>query len=125
LTDNMDAKIANKLLAYDSLLLMDIMRRPGDILHKALAAGSNQIQLATKFLTPNFSIDILIKVLPPSGPDSLPGGSWWQSGLGTHIGDTLSVVVVVELGGEENILLASPPSWRRVHHATLEPGRAC
>ena len=39
---------------------------------------------------------------------------------------TLSVVVVVvELGGEENILLASPPSWRRVHHATLEPGRAC
>ena len=35
------------------------------------------------------------------------------------------VVVVVELGGEENILLASPPSWRRVHHATLEPGRAC
>ena len=39
---------------------------------------------------------------------------------------TLSVVVVVfELGGEENILLASPPSWRRMHHATLEPGRAC
>ena len=39
---------------------------------------------------------------------------------------TLSVVVVVvELRGEENILLASPPSWRRVHHATLEPGRAC
>ena len=38
---------------------------------------------------------------------------------------TLSVVVVVELGGEENILLAAPPSWRRVHHATLEPGRAC
>ena len=33
--------------------------------------------------------------------------------------------MVVELGGEENILLASPPSWRRVHHATLEPGRAC
>ena len=32
---------------------------------------------------------------------------------------------MVKLGGEENILLAAPPSWRRVHHATLEPGRAC
>ena len=38
---------------------------------------------------------------------------------------TLGVVVVVELGGEENILFAPPSSWRRVHHTTLEPGRAC
>ena len=86
--DIMDAKIANNLLAYDFLLLLDIIRRPGDVLHKALVAGSNQLQLATKFLTPNFSRDILINVLRPSGTDSLPGGSWWQSGLGTHIGDT-------------------------------------
>ena len=38
---------------------------------------------------------------------------------------TLTMVVVVELGGEENILFAPPSSWRRVHHITLEPGRAC
>ena len=88
LIDIMDAKIANNILTYDSLLLFDIIRRPGGVLHKALAASSNQLQLATKFLTPNFSRNILIKVLRPSGPDSLPGGSWWQSGLGTHIGDT-------------------------------------
>ena len=87
--DTIDAKVANNILAYDSLLLLDIIRSPGDIhLHKALVAGSNQLQLATKFLTPNFSRDILIKVLRPLGPDSLPGSSWWQSGLGTHIGDT-------------------------------------
>ena len=75
-------------MAYDSILLLDIIWRPGDTLDKALVVSSNQLQLATKFSTPNFSIDILIKVLRPSGPDSLPGGSWWQSGLGTHIGDT-------------------------------------
>ena len=74
-------------MTYDSILLLDIMR-PGGILNKALVVSSNQLQLATKFSTPNFSRDILIKVLRPSGPDSLPGGSWWQSGLGTHIGDT-------------------------------------
>ena len=57
--------------------------------------------------------------------------SYWRHLNNTYstrarwIHPTLSVVVVVELGGEENILLASPPSWRRVHHATLEPGRAC
>ena len=88
LIDIKDAMIANNILACASLLLSDIIRRPGDILHIALAANSNQLQLATKFLTPNFSKDILIKVLRPSGPDSLPGGSWRQSGLGTHIGDT-------------------------------------
>ena len=84
----MDAKIANNILAYESLFLLDIIRRPGDILHNALAASSYQLQLATKFLTPNFSRNILIKVLRPSGPDSLPGGSRWQSGLGTHVGGT-------------------------------------
>ena len=86
--DTMDAKVANNILAYDSLLLLDIIRRSGDILRKALAASSNQLQLATKFLTPNFSRDILINVLRPSGTDSLPGGSWWQSGFGTRIRDT-------------------------------------
>ena len=95
----MDAKIANKLLAYDSLLLMDIIRRPGDILRKALAASSNQLQLVTIFLTPNFLRDILIKVLRPSGPDSLPGGSWWQSGFGTHIRDTWTTPIQPELAG--------------------------
>ena len=94
-----DAKIANNLLAYDFLLLLDIIRRPGDILHKALAASSNQLQLATKFLTPNFSRDILIKVLRPLGPDSLPGSSWWQSGLGTHIGDTWTTLIQPKLAG--------------------------
>ena len=124
------------------LLLLDIIRRPGDILRKALAASSNQLQLATKFLTPNFWRDILIA---DKGISTIrPGFSAWLFlvAIGTwnsywrHLNNTystrarwihltLSVVVVVELGGEENILLASPPSWRRVHHATLEPGRAC
>ena len=84
----MDAKIANNILACDYLLLFDIIRGPGDNLHKALAASSNQLQLATKFLTPNFSGNILIKGLRPSGPDSLPSGSRWQSGLGAHVGGT-------------------------------------
>ena len=138
----MDAKIANNLLAYDFILLLDIIRRPGDILRKALAASSNQLKLATKFLTPNFWRDILIA---DKGISTIrPGFSAWLFlvAIGTwnsywrHLNNTystrarwihltLSVVVVVELGGEENILLASPPSWRRVHHATLEPGRAC
>ena len=91
--------IANNMLACASLLLSDIIRRPGDILHIALAANSNQLQLATKFLTPNFSKDILIKVLRPSGPDSLPGGSWRQSGLGTHIGDTWTTLIQPGLAG--------------------------
>ena len=88
LIDIMDAKIANNILACDYLLLFDIIRGPGDNLHKALAASSNQLQLATKFLTPNFSGNILIKGLRPSGPDSLPSGSRWQSGLGAHVGGT-------------------------------------
>ena len=89
----------DRLLAYDSILLLDITKRTGDILDKALVVTSNQLQLATKFSTPNFSIDILIKVLRPSGPDSLPGGSWWQSGLGTHIGDTWTTFIQPELAG--------------------------
>jgi len=87
LIDIMDAKIANNILAYDSLLLFDIIRRPGDILHKALAASSNQLQLATIFLTPNFSRNILIKKpnfskkYTDKGPSTIrPGFSaWWFS----------------------------------------------
>jgi len=45
LIDIKDAKIANNMLAYDSLLLFDMIRRPGDILHKALAASSKNFNL--------------------------------------------------------------------------------
>ena len=132
--------IANNMLACASLLLSDIIRRPGDILHIALAANSNQLPTCNEILDAKF-----FKRYTDKGSSTIrPGFSawWFLAAIGPwnpywrHLNNTystrarwihltLGVVVVVELGGEENILLAAPPSWRRVHHATLEPGRAC
>ena len=99
LMDIKDAKIAN-MLACASLLLSDITRRPGEW-YSTQSTGSELKSTSTcnKILDAKFFKDVLIKVLRPSGPDSLPGGSWWQSGLGTHIGDTWTTFIQPELAG--------------------------
>ena len=100
--DTMDAKVANDILTYDSLLLLDIIRRPGDIVYaKHWQRAQINLNLQRNSWHQIFEeiYWLLIKVFRPSGPDSLPGCSWWQSGLGTHVGDTWTTLIQPEPAG--------------------------